>query len=94
LTSEIFGAARQVFFGAVGGALPFLIQIVRRGAADMSVDLPHIGTLYVVAILVSLPLGALSSYAFKAHNVLTALYHGATAPLTLAFLTGIDTHVR
>jgi hypothetical protein len=38
--------------------------------------------------------GAVASYAFKAHNVLAALYHGATAPLALAFLTGIDTHAR
>ena len=50
--------------------------------------------LYILAIIVSLFLGALTSYAFKAHNVLAALYHGATAPLTVAFLTGIDTHAR
>ena len=60
----------------------------------MGLDLPHIGTFYLLAVLVSICLGALASYAFKAHNVLAALYHGATAPLVLAFLTGIDTHAR
>ena len=60
----------------------------------MGLELPHVGTFYLLAVLVSICLGALASYAFKAHNVLAALYHGATAPLTLAFLTGIDTHAR
>ena len=60
----------------------------------MGLDLPHIGTFYLLAILASICLGALASYAFKAHNVLAALYHGATAPPTLAFLTGIATHAR
>jgi len=81
-------------FGGIGGALPFLIQIVRRGLSDMSLDLPHIGTFYILAFVVSVCLGALATYAFKAHNVLAALYHGATAPLALAFLTGIETHTR
>jgi len=94
LTAEALGTARQILFGAVGGSLPFLIQIVRRGAGDMSFDLPHIGTFYMLAVLVSICLGALASNAFKAHNVLAALYHGATAPLALAFLAGIDTHAR
>jgi len=94
LTGDAFGTARQLLFGAVGGSLPFLIQIVRRGPGDMGLELPHIGTFYILAIIVSLFLGALTSYAFKAHNVLAALYHGATAPLTVAFLTGIDTHAR
>ena len=60
----------------------------------MSLDLPPIGTFYILALMVSVGLGALTSYAFRAHNVLAALYHGATAPLALAFLTGIDTHAR
>jgi hypothetical protein len=71
-----------------------MIQVVRRGASDMGLELPHVGTFYLLAVLVSICLGALASYAFKAHNVLAALYHGATAPLALAFLTGIDTHAR
>ena len=78
----------------MGGALPFLIQIVRRGSSDIGIDLPHVGTFYLLALVVSMALGALASYAFRAHNVLAALYHGATAPLALAFLTGIDTHAR
>ncbi len=60
----------------------------------MSLDLPHIGAFYLLALVISAALGALASYAFRAHNVLAALYHGATAPLALAFLTGIDTHAR
>jgi hypothetical protein len=60
----------------------------------MGLDLPHIGTFYLLAVLCSICLGALASYAFRAHNVLAALYHGATAPLALAFLTGIDAHAR
>ena len=60
----------------------------------MGIDLPHIGTFYLLAVLFSICLGALASYAFKAHTVLAALYHGATAPLALAFLTGIDTHAH
>jgi hypothetical protein len=59
--------------------VPFLIQIVLRGASDMGLDLPHIGTFYLLAVLVSICLGALASYAFKAHNVLAALYHGTHA---------------
>jgi len=35
----------------------------------MGLELPHIGTFYILAIIVSLFLGALTSYAFKAHNV-------------------------
>lgn len=45
----------------------------------MGLDLPHIGTFYLLAVLVSICLGALASYAFKAHNVLAALYHGTHA---------------
>ena len=48
--------------------MSFLIQIVRRGAGDMGLELPHIGTFYILAIIVSLFLGALTSYAFKALN--------------------------
>jgi type III restriction enzyme len=45
-----------------------------------------------IAFVLSIALGAVASHAFRAHHVLAALYHGATAPLALAFIAGIDTH--
>jgi hypothetical protein len=60
----------------------------------MAQPLPSVGGFYIAAAIVSLFLGAVASYAFRAHHVLAALYHGATGPITLAFVLGIDTHSR
>jgi aldose 1-epimerase len=35
---------------------------------------------------------SVASRAFAAHNIIVALYHGGTAPITFAFVLGINTH--
>ena len=72
--------------------MPFLLQIVRQGSKDFSSPLPNIGGFYLAAIAICLVLGAVASYAFRAHHPLAAIYHGATAPITLAFVIGFDVH--
>lgn len=84
---------KQCVWGAVGGLIPFAIQLIRRGASDISADLPqHIGSFFILAIVLSVALGAIASYIFRAHHEIASLYHGATAPIALAFLLGIHTH--
>ena len=91
---ENFGVAQQVIWGAFGGLLPILIQLLKRGVEDITLDLPqHIGSFFLLAVFISLLLGAVSSRAFQSHHTIAALYHGATAPITLAFLVGINTHI-
>ncbi len=79
--SEEFGHLSRFMLGAVGGALPTVIQLIRLGAGQIGQDLPvHFGGFYILALVLSMALGAVASHAFRAHHVLAALYHGATAP--------------
>ena len=87
------GIVGRVIWGGFGGVTPFLLQLLRRGASDITLDLPqHVGSFFVLAILISIALGAVASYAFRAHHVIAGMYHGATAPIALAFVLGINTH--
>jgi hypothetical protein len=91
---EHFGLVRQLLWGAFAGLIPILIQLWKRGIEDISLDLPgHIGSFFLLAIFISLLLGAVTSRAFAAHHAIAAMYHGATAPITLAFVLGINTHI-
>lgn len=70
-----------------------LIRLFRIGSANMTLSLPtSFGSFYILAFGIAIVLGAVASKAFRAHDILPALYHGATAPIALAFFTGIDTH--
>ena len=81
------GARAQYGWGAFGGLLPFLIRLAQAGGNDFGAALPQFGGLFVLAMLLSAVLGAIASRAFRAHHILAALYHGATATLALAFVT-------
>lgn len=90
---EDLGTIGRLFWGGFGGITPSLLQLLRRGASDITLDLPrHIGSFFILAVLVSIILGAVASYAFRAHHVIAGMYHGATAPIALAFVLGINTH--
>ena len=87
-----FSTGHRVAWGAVGGCLPFALQLIRQGSASLSQPFPNIGGFYILALLLSILVGVVASFAFKSHNILAALYHGATAPITLAFLIGTGSH--
>lgn len=85
-------ASAQLLWGAVGGMLPFAIQLIRDGN-HLGKDLPaHIGSYYIVSFVLGAVIGAIAGRAFKSHDILVALYHGATAPITLAFVIGFGVH--
>lgn len=92
MANEELGTPGRVVLGAIGGVLPFAIRLIQQGASNISQPLPPIGTFYLLAILLSVLIGALASHAFRAHHVVAALYHGATGPIALAFVTGVNTH--
>jgi len=77
-------------YGFVGGLCIYLAKLAMlttSGAISVGADLPSIGYLYVLGILATAALGGIVSYALESHNVLIALYHGATAPALFAFLS-------
>jgi len=76
----------RALWGAVGGFLPVAIQLIRQGFANPAAPIPAFGTFYILACLLCVLLGVIASMAFESHNILAALYHGATAPVALAFL--------
>lgn len=86
----------QFGWGGFGGLIPLLIQLVRPalvGGIDVTATLPpHVGGGFIVAVVIAVVLGGVASRAFRAHHLLAALYHGATAPITLAFVIGLNTH--
>jgi hypothetical protein len=92
--AEPFGRLAQIVCGAIGGILPFAIPLIRAGSLNISAPLPQFGGFYILAVLLSIALGVLASLGFRAHNVLAAVYHGATAPITLAFAIGLDIHAK
>ena len=91
--SRQLGAAGQFVWGAVGGIAPILVSIIRLSESlPPDAAIPQIGGLGIAAAIASAILGAITSRAFEARNILAALYHGATAPVTSAFVFGINTH--
>jgi hypothetical protein len=90
--AEQLGPAEQFGWGAFGGVLPVLLQIIRLGRLSFQAPFPVIGWGYVAALAAAAIVGAVASRAFRAHNMIAAIYHGATAPITFAFVTGLNTH--
>ena len=72
--------------------LPLAAQLLRNALSDPHASVPSIGSFYVVGIVVCVLLGIIAGFAFRPHNILAALYHGATAPITFAFIAGINVH--
>ena len=85
----------QLVWGAFGGILPSLLQFVRIGLLDKSrgIDVSQIGSFFVVALILSVVLGAIASYVFESNHKIPAIYNGGTAPLALAFISGVDPHM-
>ena len=92
--TDTLSKTEQAVWGAAGGLVPFAIRLIQVGIGLRTESLPPIGTFYLAVIAASMALGAIAAYAFRAHDVLPALYHGGTAPITLAFLTGMNTHLK
>ncbi len=86
-------AASRLGWGAFGGSLPFVLQFIRTGLGDVNRDLPtSVGTFYLAAVVLSIALGALASRVFESNHEITAIYNGASAPLALAFIGGLNPH--
>jgi hypothetical protein len=80
-------------WGAFGGLLPFVIRFISVALSDVTRDIsPDMGTFYFAGVIVCAILGAIASHIFESNSPLAAIYSGATAPLTMAFLSGIDPH--
>jgi hypothetical protein len=79
------GAREQFLWGGAGGALPTVVLLIKQQFD--AVLIPGKPWWFpVTSIAAAMLLGALLSRAFKSHDFLPALYHGATAPITVAFV--------
>ena len=71
----------------MGGIIPHALRWMAAGIANVATDLPvpHWG--FVLSVVGYVVLGGIANMALEGHIKWHALYHGATAPMWLAFLS-------
>jgi hypothetical protein len=81
------GQSAQFLWGLAGSVFPPLIRAFN--AVDLSTDIPHIGTGFIVLALAIFIGGGLWSLAMGSDKAWKAVYNGATFPLVFGYLTHI-----